>query len=356
MVHLFIPGPVNVHPDVLAVMARPMLPHRGPEFETVFHRAEEKARKLFYTKHRVFLTASSGTGLQEAAVRNFVNGKMLSCVNGAFGQRWYDVAQENGKQVDILKTKSHQPITGELVTEALKGKDYDIVAVVHNETSTGLMNPIQEIAAAVHKVSPETLMCVDAVSSLSGANLEMDAWGLDMVLTSSQKCLALPPGLGLAAVNDRALARAEQVPNRGWYFDFLRLEKHRLKDSTPATPTISHTYALDLQLDRIEKEGLKNRFARHSALAARTQAWAEQRGFELCAPQHYRSQTVTAIDHKGKVDIKSLNSFLLERDMLIANGYGEFKDKAFRIGHMGETQISDLEKLFAALDEYFDQE
>ncbi|MBW8012763.1 MAG: alanine--glyoxylate aminotransferase family protein [Chloroflexi bacterium] len=355
MVHLFVPGPVNVHPDVLAAMTQPMLPHRSTEFETIFHRAENKTRKVFYSQHRVFLTASTGTGLQEAAVRNFVDGSMLACVNGAFGKRWYTVASANGKQVDKLETDPHQPITSELVTDALEGKDYDIVTVVHNETSTGLMNPIQEIAAAVHSISPKTLVCVDAVSSLAGAKLEMDTWGLDMVLASSQKCLALPPGLGLAAVNDRALARAEHVPNRGWYFDFLRLEKHRLKDSTPATPAIPLIYALDAQLDRIQEEGLENRFARHSAMAARTRAWAVERGFTLCVADSCCSQTVTSIDHGSKVNFKALNSFLIERGMRIANGYGETKDIVFRIGHMGETQLSQLEELLAAMDDYFDQ-
>ncbi|HEY58294.1 MAG TPA: alanine--glyoxylate aminotransferase family protein [Anaerolineae bacterium] len=349
---MFVPGPVDVADEVLQAQAQPILPHRSAEFETIFHRAEQKARKLFYTQYRVFITASSGTGLQEAAVRNFAKAKVLACVNGAFGARWAEVARTNGKEVTVLEAEWGQPILPEQVAEALKKDHFEIVTVVHNETSVGLENPIKDIAAAVREVSPDTLICVDAVSSLGGAKLEMDAWGLDMVLTSSQKCLALPPGLALGAVSDRAMERAKEVPHRGWYFDFLRLEKHRLKDSTPATPAISLIYALDLQLDRILAEGLENRFARHTAMAQRVQSWALERGFSLFAAEGYRSKTVTTIRNDRGLDVGELNQWLLQRDMRIANGYGPLKGKTFRIAHMGELQMADIEALLSALDEY----
>jgi len=211
---------------------------------------------------------------------------------------------------------------------------------------------VKEIAAAVREASPDTLICVDAVSSLGGAKIEMDAWGLDMLLTSSQKCLALPPGLALAAVSDRAMAYAAGVPQRGWYFDLVLMEKHRLKDSTPATPALSLIYALDAQLDRIFAEGLEQRFARHSAMAHRIQSWALERGLSLYAPEGYRSQTVTTVENTKNVDISALNKFLLERQMRIANGYGALKNRTFRIAHMGETSLEDVERLLSALDDY----
>ncbi len=349
---MFVPGPVDVAEDVLQAQTHPMIPHRSAEFETVFHRSEQKARQLFFTKYRVFITASSGTGLQEAAVRNLAKEKVLACVNGAFGKRWAEVAETNGKTVTRLEIEWGQPITPEAVAEALKKDHYEIITVVHNETSVGLENPIKDIAAVVHEISPDTLICVDAVSSLGGAKLEMDAWGLDMVLTSSQKCLALPPGLALGAVSDRAMARAEQVPHRGWYFDFLRLEKHRLKDSTPATPAVSLVFALDYQLDRILAEGLEARFARHEAMARRVRSWALSRGLDLFAAEGYRSKTVTAIRNTHGLDVGEINAFLLERNMRIANGYGALKGKTFRIAHMGELQMSDIETLLAAMDEF----
>lgn len=355
MTHMFVPGPVDVDPEVLAAQAQPMLPHRSKEFETIFRRCWEKSRQLFYTVSRVFLTASSGTGLQEAGVRNFAREDVLACVNGAFGKRWAEVARANGKQTDILEAEWNQPITPEMVAVALEQKEYEILTIVHNETSTGLENPVREIAAAARAASPETLICVDAVSSLGGARIEMDTWGLDMVLTSSQKCLALPPGLGLAAVSDRAMAYAGQVPERGWYFDLVRLEKHLDKDSTPATPALSLIYALDLQLERILAEGLEARFARHSAMAQQVQNWVLERGLELFAAEGYRSQTVTTIANTRAIDVASLNVFLMERGMRIANGYGPLKGKTFRIAHMGETQPADVERLLRAMDAYLNE-
>lgn len=354
MSRMFVPGPVDVDPAVLAAQTRPMLPHRSPEFETIFRRASEKAVQLFYTQARVFLVTASGTGLHEAAVRNFARRDVLACVNGAFAKRWYEVAVSNGKSADLLEAPWNQPILPERVYEALRRKPYEALLVVHNETSTGLQNPVQEIAAAAQQASPDTLICVDAVSSLGGAKIEMDAWGLDMLLTSSQKCLALPPGLALAGVSDRALAYAATVPERGWYFDFVRLEKHRLHDSTPATPALSLIYALDLQLDRILAEGLEQRFARCTAMARRVQSWAEGRGLPLYAPAGYRSQTVTTIDNQAGIDVAALNRFLRAREMRLANGYGPLKHKTYRIAHMGEITLADIERLLAALDAYLD--
>jgi aspartate aminotransferase-like enzyme len=352
MSRMFVPGPVDVDDEVLRAQAQPMVPHRSKEFEALYRRAAEKAQQLFFTQNRVFLSASSGTGFQEAAVRNLADQHILSCVNGAFAERWYEVASTNGKQADRLEFEWDQPVSPAAVTEALKKKTYEAITIVHNETSTGLQNPVHEVAEAVRAASPETLICVDAVSSLGGVKIEMDAWGLDMLLTSSQKCLALPPGLALAAVSDRALAKAETVANRGWYFDLVRMEKHRLKDSSAATPAMSLIYALDLQLDRILAEGLEARFARYEALAQRVQEWVVTHGLSLFAPEGYRSRTVTTVRNDLGLDLSDLNAFLMQRGMRIAGGYGPIKKDTFRIAHMGEIRMSDVEALLAALDEY----
>ncbi|MBW7919896.1 MAG: alanine--glyoxylate aminotransferase family protein [Anaerolineales bacterium] len=355
MHRMFVPGPVDVADEVLQAQAAPMLPHRSKEFEAIYRRASEKAQQLFLTQYRVFLTASSGTGLQEAAIRNFVDKKVLSCVNGAFADRWHEVAASNGKETEKLAFEWDQPVAPERVAEAVQRGGFEAVTVVHNETSTGLVNPVREIAAAVRAAAPETLVLVDAVSSLSGAKIEMDAWGLDMVLTSSQKCLALPPGLALGAVSDRAMEKAAKVQNKGWYFDLVRMEKHRLKDSSPATPAMSLIYALDKQLDRILAEGLEARFARHSAMAKRVQDWAEAHDLNMYAPAGFRSQTVTTIKNERGWEVSALNKFLLERGMRIANGYGALKNITFRIAHMGETQMADIEALLEAMEEYLKQ-
>ena len=236
--------------------------------------------------------------------------------------------------------------------QALQDGPVDAITVVHNETSTGVMSPVAEIAEVVRRVSPATLLLVDAVSSLGGARLRCDAWGVDVLLTSSQKALALPPGLAFCAVSDRVLERASQVKGRGWYFDFLTLEKALKKHTTPATPAISLMRSLSVQLDRIFAEGVEERFARHARLAARTQAWALAHGFALMAEEGYRSHTVTTITNTRQVAVEALNAFLAGQGMEISNGYGVYKDKAFRIAHMGEVVDADLDRLFAAMEAY----
>jgi predicted phosphoserine aminotransferase len=349
---MFVPGPVDVAPEVLQAQTKAMMPHRNKDFEAIFARSADKARQLFMTQFRVFIMTNSGSGAQEAAVRNLSKERVLSCVNGAFSDRWYKVAVANGKAADKVEVPMGQAILPGMVEEALQKAKYDLITVVHNETSTGVMNPVKEIAEVVHRVSPDTLIAVDAVSSLAGAKIEMDAWGIDLLFTSSQKCLALPPGLALCAVNDKGMARAAEVPNRGWYFDLVLLEKHRTKDSTPMTPAMSLIWALDFQLDRILAEGLENRFARHSAMAKRSAEWAAAKGWPLLAPEGYRSQTLTVVKNPETFDIADFNKFLGQRGMRLANGYGDLKGKTFRIAHMGEIQPKDLEALLAAFDEY----
>jgi predicted phosphoserine aminotransferase len=349
---MFVPGPVDVAPEVAQQQAKPMLPHRSKDFEAIFQRAADKARKLFFTQHRVFLMTNSGSGAHEASVRNLAKENVLCCVNGSFSKRFYDVAVANGKHAEKIEVPMGAAILPEMVEAALRQKSYELITVVHNETSTGVMNPVKEIAEVVRRVSPDTLIAVDAVSSLAGAKVEMDAWGLDVLFTSSQKCLALPPGLALCAVNERAMARAKEVPFRGWYFDFLLLEKHRIKDSTPMTPAMPLIYALDFQLDRILAEGLENRFARHSAMAQRCQDWATAKGWPLLAPEGYRSQTLTVITNPPEFDCAAFNKFIAPRGMKLANGYGDLKGKTFRIAHMGEIQLNDVDALLAALSEF----
>lgn len=352
MAHLFIPGPVDVNPEVLEAQTRPMIPHRSKEFNEFFRGTEAKLKKVYMTESRVFQPPSSGTGMQEAGIRNLVQKDVLSCVNGAFSERWYQVAVTNGKQADRLEATWGDIIPPEKLAETLKKKHYEAVTIVHNETSTGAENPMKDLAAVVHEVSPETLILVDAVSSLAGAKIETDAWGLDFVLTSSQKCLALPPGMSFAAVSDRCLTKAKTVDHRGWYFDILRLEKHRIKNSTPMTPSVSLIWALNAQLDNILAEGLEKRFARHQAMADRVQTWAVEQGMEPLAPEGYRSKTVSTIKNLRGVDIGELNQFLQTKGMIIANGYGDLKNKTFRIAHMGETQMHHIDELLEAFEEF----
>jgi predicted phosphoserine aminotransferase len=353
MVKLFLPGPTDVDSQVLAAQSQPMIGHRSQECVDLISRIHPKLQQVFATQSRVFLSTSSGTGLQEAAMRNCVNGRVLVGVCGAFGDRWHQVALENGLPADRIDVQWGLPIAPELVADTLTKGDYDTLAIVHNETSTGGQNPIDEIAHVARRVNPDIIILVDAVSSAGGVEIKTDDWYLDVVLTSSQKCFALPPGLAFAAVSDRALARAKQVKNRGWYFDFLRFQRYHERSMTPTTPAISLLYALDRQLDRMLNEGLENRYHRHETLAGYVQSWAESH-FTLFAQEGSRSKTVTAINNTRAIDVSDLNSFLMGHGMLLANGYGPLKEKTFRIGHMGETSISELKRLIQLLDNYLD--
>ena len=351
MTKLFIPGPTNVDPDVLEAQASSMIGHRSQEFRDLYARIQIQLKQVFQTGGRVYVTASSGSGLWEGAMRSLVGKRLLLCVCGAFGQRWAEVAEANGLTFDQLDVEWGQPNLPEQVVAALAKQRYDTLAVVHNETSTGVENPVGEIVKAARDTQPDLIVMVDAVSSAGGVQIPTDDWELDVVVTSSQKCFALPPGLAFAAVSGRALERAATVPHRGWYFDLLLLEKYHERDYTPATPAISLMYALDFQLNRIMAEGLDARQARHERMAAIVQAWSEEH-FELFAAEGHRSRTVTAVRNTQEMDFAALNAHLAQHDMTIANGYGPLKDKIFRIGHMGDTQPSDVEELLSHMDEF----
>jgi len=349
---MFVPGPVDVAPEVLAAQTKPMVPHRSKDFEELFQRTGQKLQKLFYTQSRVFQGTHSGSGMQEMAMRCLVQESVLCTVNGAFAKRWLEVALANGKKADKLEVAWGKIIEPDQLRAELKKKHYEAVSIVHNETSTGAENPLKALVDVIHEVSPDTLIMVDAVSSLGGVKIEMDALGLDFLLTSSQKCLALPPGLSFAGVSERAMKKAESVQNRGWYFDILLLEKHRLKDSTPMTPAMSLHYALDVQLDRIFAEGLEQRYKRHSDMAMRTQSWAIAHGMEPLAAEPYRSKTVSTINNSKGWVIGDLNKYLLTKGMRIANGYGDLKEKTYRIAHMGEINMKNVEALLTAMEEF----
>ncbi len=352
---LFIPGPTEVAPEVLAAQTRAMVGHRSQDFADLFYHILPRLKQVLLTEQHVYITASSGTGLQETAIRNAVRPgrKVLNMVAGAFADRWHQVSVSNGKDAVRVDIEWGQPIRPEDVDVALAAGGFDAVTIVHNETSTAVMSDINAIAQLVREKYPDVLILVDAVSSASGVRIPFDEWGLDMLLTSSQKAFALPPGLAFAAVSERLLARAQEVPNRGWYFDLLLLEKYLAAGkTTPATPAISLLYALDVQLDRILSEGLENRWARHEESMQLTHEWAKKHGFELFPEPGYESRTVTCVRNTRDIDVPAMIAFAKERGMIIGNGYGSLKNKTFRIAHMGELGPDDMRALFAVLDEF----
>lgn len=347
---LFIPGPTEVRPEILKEMARPMIGHRMKEFSALLMEVTAKVQKLLYTKNYVFMSTSSSTGMMEGAVRNCVAKRCLNCICGAFSQRWHEITLANGKEADPLEVEWGLANLPEAIDEKLKTGKYDAITVVHNESSTGVMNPLYEIAEVMKKY-PDVIFMVDAVSSMAGVKIEVDKLGIDVILAGVQKCFALPPGLTVVAVSEKALKKAEQVKNRGYYFDFLTFKRYLdERQQTPATPSISHLYALNKQMDDIFAEGLENRFARHKAMADYVREWARE-NFALFAQPGYESNTLTAIRNTRGISVAALNEELGRRGAAISNGYGKLKEKTFRIAHMGDIQLSDIKELLSQIDE-----
>ncbi|WP_297632147.1 alanine--glyoxylate aminotransferase family protein [uncultured Clostridium sp.] len=349
---LFIPGPVEVRPDVLEKMATPMIGHRSADASFLQRRISDNLRKIFYTKSEILLSTTSGSGLMEGAIRCCTLKKAAVFSVGAFGKRWYEMAKENGKEADLFEVPMGEAITPEMVDKALATGNYDLVAVTHNETSTGIMNPIKEIGKVVKKYN-DVVYIVDGVSSAVGTRIEVDMWGIDILITSTQKSIGLPPGMSICTFSKKAKERAEKVPNRGLYLDLLALYKYIQKKDYqyPSTPSLSHMFALDYQLDYIlNKEGLDNRFRRHRELAKMVRSWAKKH-FELFADENYLSNTVTAIKNTRAIEVSMLNKELAIRGFAISNGYGSLKDKTFRIGHMADCTIDDMKDLLSNINE-----
>ena len=281
---LFIPGPVEVSPKTLAAFSRPMIGHRGSEFKALYAAIQPQLQTLFGTKQPVFLSTSSAWGVMEGAIRNLVHKRVLCCMLGAFSDKWLDVSKRCGKEADALQVEWGDYIQPEALDEKLATGAYDTVTLIHNETSTGVMNPLAEICAVVRKY-PDVLLIVDTVSSFSAVPIPMDELGIDVLLTGSQKALALPPGLALFAVSEKAFARAAQTKDRGYYFDFIEFKKNQEGDMTPSTPTIGHIYALQSKLEDIFSEGIEARHARHARTNALVHDWVNTNGFGFFAPE-----------------------------------------------------------------------
>jgi len=341
---LFIPGPTEVVKEVRDAMASEMIGHRMKEFSDLYNSVEPKLQQALYTKNRVLMFTSSATGCMEAVVRNFSKKKILCGICGAFSDRWYNIAIDNGKPTGQLKVEWGKAIKPEMVDEALKTGEYDVFTLVHNETSTGVKNPIEEIANVMKKY-PEVIFAVDAVSSLTGYKIETDALGIDIILAGVQKCFALPPGLAVMSVSPKAIERAKTVENRGYYFDVLKMLKYDEKGQTPSTPSISHIYALNVQMDRMLKEGMENRFARHKNMADMVFGWAKEKGIELFPEKGYESWTVATMKNNKNFNISELNKELGKRGKTISNGYGKLKEITFRIAVMGDLMPEDIKEL-----------
>ena len=352
---LFIPGPTHVREEILQAQAVPMIGHRAPEYAELQRTVIPKLQAMLYTAQRVFLFSSSSTGVMEGAVRQGSTRRMLNLVCGAFSDRWHEITASNGIPCDKVEVPMGQAIVPEIVDRALASGEYDAITIVLNETSTGIMNPVRDIAALVRHKYPDLLILVDAVSAMAGVQIEFDKWDIDVCLAGVQKCFALPPGLTVCAVSERAMERSSQVPDKGYYLDYWVNERYYQRGQTPATPAISLIQALNVQMDAILAEGLEARWARHIEMAQIVRRWARAY-FRLYGDERYLSPTVTNIENNRGIDVNALNAELGRRGAMISNGYGELKDKCFRIAHMGDLTVGDVQWLLGEIDDILNLE
>jgi len=347
---LFIPGPVWVRDDVLKELSHQPLGHRSPQFTELYSDLVRKLKKILCTDGDVHVSTSSGSGVWELCVRSCVRRRALVCECGAFSKKWGSVAEMNGREVVRISVPPGRAIKAEMVADALRKHEVDAVLFVHNETSTGVTNPIEEVAEVLRDF-PDVLFLVDAVSSMAGIRLEVDRLGIDVAFASVQKALGLPPGAAVFTASQRAYERAAEIRDRGYYFDLLAIRKNAEKGQTLVTPSMPHIFALRYQAEAILAEGLENRLERHRQMAEVVREWA-RRHFALFAEAGYESNTLTCVANTRGIDVKALNEELLRRhDCIISDGYGDLKGKTFRIAHMGDMQLSDLRQLLQWIEE-----
>jgi aspartate aminotransferase-like enzyme len=348
---LFTPGPVEVSPRTLAAFSQPMIGHRSEDFRNLYRDIHPRLQTLFATKQSVFLSTSSAWGVMEASIRNLVDRGVLNCMCGAFSDKWFDVAKRCGKEAAALQVDWGKHIDPTALDQPLSTGKFDTVTLIHNETSTGLMNPLEEICSVLAKY-PDVMLILDTVSSFSAMKIEMDALGIDVLLTGAQKALALPPGFSLFAVSEKAFARAERVPNRGFYFDFLTFKEEQSNGMTPSTPSIGHIHALQSKLAEIFEEGLDARFNRHLRTNALVHDWVRRAGFDFFAEDGYRSKTLTCVKNNRGIDVLQFAQALREKHhLLIDPGYGKLRGKTFRLSNMGDETEKTVSHLLACLDD-----
>ena len=350
----FLPGPSEVHPDVLRAQTRPMISHRGGEIKELMQELQTGLEEVFLTQRPVFISTSSATGFMEAAVRNAGRTRVLSLVNGAFSQRFADIARSCGFEVDEVAVPWGQAHDPDAVAAHLAEGSYDAVTMAHSETSTSALNDIRSLAAAIRRFD-DVLVLVDSVTGFGAAELRPDEWGIDFLLTGSQKAFGLPPGLAFGVPSERMMERAATAPPRGYYFDLNRFHTNWEKHQSPTTPAVSGLFALRVQLDRMRAEGMERRWTRHTEMATRTHAWVAQMSeagipLGLLAPEGYRSPAVTAIRTDGLTGPEVVAA-VRERGWVIGGGYGKLKESTFRIGHMGEKTVDELDGLLEVLTE-----
>ncbi|NLU46252.1 MAG: alanine--glyoxylate aminotransferase family protein [Euryarchaeota archaeon] len=350
---LFTVGPVNVEEEVLAAMTKPMITHRSKEYKALHGGIMEKMKKALDTDQDILLVAGSASVFLEGAIRNGVGRKSLGMTNGSFGLRSIEIARLNGKEVAEVAV----PWGKALKPEHLEGRvsaDTEMVHWVSNESSTGVLNDSSALADEVRAQNPDALVMIDAVTSAFATDLKLRELEPDALIFGTQKALALPPGLAMVVVSDALIEKSRKVPDRGFYTDLQKLKKQNDEDYALTTPPVSLLYALDLQLDRILKEGMPARYRRHREMAQLVERWSEEKLHGIFPEEGHRSDTIGVLN-RGDLDFGAFHSALKSRGYEISNGYGEVKESTFRIGHMGDLRPTDIKMILSVMDEILEE-
>jgi aspartate aminotransferase-like enzyme len=358
-VKLHIPGPVEVSEKTFRAFSTPVIGHRGQGFKDLYAGIQPRLQQLLSTKQLVYLSTSSAWGVMEGAIRNLVSKKVLNCMCGAFSDKWLDVSKRCGKEAEALQVAWGSPIRPDELDKKLSSGQFDTLTLIHNETSTGVMSPLSEIAA-LKKKYPDVMFVVDTVSSMSAVPMAFDQLGIDVLLAGTQKAFALPPGLAVFVCSPAALARAAAMKDRGYYFDFVEFQKNAEQNMTPSTPSIGHVFALASKLEEFFAEGLEARYARHRKTNQMTRDWAARHGFTLFPEPGFESVTLTCVSNGARsggrvVDVAKLQKLVKDKGFLIDGGYGKIKGTTFRISNMGDETESSMSQLFSAMDEAMKQ-
>lgn len=348
---LFTVGPVNVEPEVLNAMTKPMITHRSKEYKVLHGSILEKFRKLLDTDMDIFMVGGSASVFLEGAIRNGVKSNVLGLTNGSFGDRWIEISKLNGKNVKEVRVPWGKAIRPEHIENAIDEK-IEAVHFVSNESSTGVLSSLPDLTEKIRERN-DPLIFVDGVTSVAGTNLHIKKNEPDALIFGSQKALALPPGLAFIAVSEKLMKKAKEVENRGFYTDLIKLKKNNDENYALTTPPVSMMYALEFQLERMVSEGMDARYRRHKEMAELVRKWSK--GLNGMLPEEgYMSDTIGVIN-RGGLDFDKFHSILKTKGYEISNGYGEVKQQTFRIGHMGDLTPKRIKELLKVMDETLEE-
>jgi aspartate aminotransferase-like enzyme len=354
---LRIPGPTPLPERVVRSMNRPMIDHRGPEFAAILAEITAGARRVFKTENDLLLLTSSGTGGLESAVANLVSpgDEVIAALCGNFGERFAALAAAYGADVVRLEFEWGQPVDpDDLAVLLQRHPNAQVVLLTHNETSTGLTNPLRDLARAAREA--DRLVVVDGVSSISSIDIDTDGWGIDVAVSGSQKGWMAPPGLALVTVSERAWAQQARSRSPRFYFDWKEAKTWAEKGMTPFTPAVPVAFALQEGLHMLEEEGLPNVYERHSRVARATQAGLQALGFELYAREGFRSNTVTSALPPPGLEVGALRKLLNDRyGVVIAGGQGKMTGKMVRVGHLGAVAEGDVVQVIWAIEQALEE-